>query len=168
MSSTCAAVWHLKAIPFPTQYPPTNHPQFSMQALLAFDKVLDEASKAGVKVIPTFAGNYNMSAKSDTKAGYAEWAGLGDVDDFYNSTKARQMFKDHIKAMVTRRNSINGRLYSEDPTILAWDLMNEPICAPRGCESWIQVRLGSNPTERLQELSFWFFVFCFLFFVSQV
>lgn len=26
------------------------------------------------------------------------------------------------------RNSINGRLYKEDPTIFAWDLINEPRC----------------------------------------
>ena len=27
---------------------------------------------------------------------------------------------------MNRRNTINGRLYKEDPTILAWDLANEP------------------------------------------
>lgn len=27
-----------------------------------------------------------------------------------------------------RVNTINGRLYSEDPTILAWNLINEPRC----------------------------------------
>ena len=26
------------------------------------------------------------------------------------------------------RNTINGRLYKEDPTIFAWDLINEPRC----------------------------------------
>ena len=34
----------------------------------------------------------------------------------------------HMEAMVSRRNSINGRLYRDDPTIFAWDLMNEPRC----------------------------------------
>ena len=33
-----------------------------------------------------------------------------------------------MEAMVSRRNSINGRLYRDDPTIFAWDLMNEPRC----------------------------------------
>lgn len=26
------------------------------------------------------------------------------------------------------RNTINGRLYKEDPVIFAWDLINEPRC----------------------------------------
>lgn len=26
------------------------------------------------------------------------------------------------------RNTINGRLYKDDPTIFAWDLINEPRC----------------------------------------
>lgn len=30
--------------------------------------------------------------------------------------------------MVNRRNTINNRLYKDDPTIFAWDLMNEPRC----------------------------------------
>ena len=34
----------------------------------------------------------------------------------------------HMDAMVNRRNSINGRMYRDDPTIFAWDLMNEPRC----------------------------------------
>ena len=29
-------------------------------------------------------------------------------------------------ACCCRRNTYNGRVYKEDPTILAWDLLNEP------------------------------------------
>ncbi len=28
--------------------------------------------------------------------------------------------------LVSRRNTYNGRLYKEDPTIFAWDILNEP------------------------------------------
>ncbi|EIE19597.1 glycoside hydrolase [Coccomyxa subellipsoidea C-169] len=35
-------------------------------------------------------------------------------------------FKDYVKAILTRRNSITGVLYKDDPTIMAWDLANEP------------------------------------------
>ena len=38
----------------------------------------------------------------------------------------RDAFKDYVKAILTRRNSITGVLYKDDPTIMAWDLANEP------------------------------------------
>ena len=47
----------------------------------------------------------------------------------------------HVKKILTRRNSLNGRLYSEDPTIFSWELLNEPRCS--GCpkvvlNTWIE------------------------------
>ena len=33
----------------------------------------------------------------------------------------------HVLQLLTRRNTLSGRLYSEDPCILGWDLANEPI-----------------------------------------
>lgn len=38
----------------------------------------------------------------------------------------RNAFKDYVKAILMRRNSITGVLYRDDPTIMAWDLANEP------------------------------------------
>lgn len=38
----------------------------------------------------------------------------------------RDAFKNYVKAILTRRNSITGVLYKDDPTIMAWDLANEP------------------------------------------
>lgn len=32
----------------------------------------------------------------------------------------------YVKKIVNRRNSITGVLYRDDPTIMAWDLANEP------------------------------------------
>lgn len=37
-------------------------------------------------------------------------------------------YQDHVKALITRVNTINGYTYSEDPTIFAWELINEPRC----------------------------------------
>ena len=38
----------------------------------------------------------------------------------------RSAFKTYVKKIVNRRNSITGVLYRDDPTIMAWDLANEP------------------------------------------
>ena len=59
---------------------------------------------------------------------YIQWAGAEGHDVFFTDTEVKQLFKDHIDTMVNRRNTINNRLYKDDPTIFAWDLMNEPRC----------------------------------------
>lgn len=59
---------------------------------------------------------------------YIQWAGATGHDVFFTDPGAKQLFKDHIDAMVNRRNTINNRLYKDDPNIFAWDLMNEPRC----------------------------------------
>lgn len=48
------------------------------------------------------------------------------MHDMRLSCSARNAFKDYVKAILTRRNSITGVLYKDDPTIMAWDLANEP------------------------------------------
>jgi mannan endo-1,4-beta-mannosidase len=48
------------------------------------------------------------------------------VADFYASAEAVGMYRDYIQAVVTRRNSVNGARYVDDPTIMSWQLANEP------------------------------------------
>lgn len=54
---------------------------------------------------------------------------------FYSLERANAYYRDHIRRIVTRRNTVTGRLYSEDPTVMAWQLANEPrpgIVGPSG------------------------------------
>ncbi len=58
---------------------------------------------------------------------YINWSSTAkSTNDFYTDWSCRQMYKDHIGHYVNRRNTYNGRLYKEDPTIFYWDLINEP------------------------------------------
>ena len=67
--------------------------------------------------------------------------------------------------LLTRRNTINGRRYHEDPTIMTWELANEPRPGvdseetmkdvPRFCEWWTPRALHPRPrpaTTRLHRL----------------
>lgn len=45
---------------------------------------------------------------------------------FYSSPRANMLYRNYIRMLVTRRNTENGRLYDEDPTIMSWQLANEP------------------------------------------
>lgn len=50
---------------------------------------------------------------------------------FYSNQKAMKMFEDHIQAVINRKNSYSNLLYKDDPTIMSWQLANEP----RGTEN---------------------------------
>lgn len=45
---------------------------------------------------------------------------------FYENERAQQPFFELIYTLVHRRNTITGERYREDPTIMAWQLANEP------------------------------------------
>lgn len=45
---------------------------------------------------------------------------------FYGLPRAQELFREHITYVLSRRNTINGRIYRDDPTIMAWQLANEP------------------------------------------
>ncbi|KAK9719874.1 hypothetical protein K7432_004501 [Basidiobolus ranarum] len=46
--------------------------------------------------------------------------------EFYNDPKAQEIYLNHIQTVLTRINQINGKKYSEDTTVMAWELANEP------------------------------------------
>jgi mannan endo-1,4-beta-mannosidase len=48
------------------------------------------------------------------------------VARFYTIREAVNHFNESIQKVVNRRNTVNGIFYREDPTIMAWELANEP------------------------------------------
>jgi mannan endo-1,4-beta-mannosidase len=58
---------------------------------------------------------------------YVNWSSTAATkNDFYLDAQCRQMYKDHLNVFVHRKNTVNGRIYKDDPTIFYWDLINEP------------------------------------------
>ncbi|KAF6251036.1 glycoside hydrolase superfamily [Scenedesmus sp. NREL 46B-D3] len=58
---------------------------------------------------------------------------------FFQLESCKQLYRDHVDAITGggprvpgANNSISGLLYKDDPTILAWNLINEPRC-----ETWM-------------------------------
>ncbi|WJX13454.1 mannan endo-1,4-beta-mannosidase [Trifolium repens] len=94
----------------------------------ALDFVISEARKYGVKLILGFVNNWSDLGG---KPKYVEWArerghNVKSEDDFFTHPVVKQYYKNHVKVVLTRKNTINGMLYKDDPTIFAWELMNEP------------------------------------------
>ncbi|CAG8694364.1 12025_t:CDS:2, partial [Racocetra persica] len=49
---------------------------------------------------------------------------------FYTDSEIKdtcqKYYRDHIKTVINRKNTVNGMVYKDDPTIFAWELANEP------------------------------------------
>jgi mannan endo-1,4-beta-mannosidase len=114
--------------------------------LQGMDFLLDEMGKRHMRAV-LYLNNYWQW--SGGMAAYISWAEGGrgaDPDNpaegyrpfmayaarFYSDHKADSLYHNYVKTIVSRRNSCNGRLYRDDPTILAWQLANEPRPGPGG------------------------------------
>ncbi|KDP28371.1 hypothetical protein JCGZ_14142 [Jatropha curcas] len=109
----------------PLQISPGSYNEVTFKGL---DFVISEAGKHGMYVILSLVNNFK---EYGGKAQYVEWARqrgqqLSSDDDFYTNPTVKAYYKNHIKAVLTRVNSITGVTYKDDPTIFAWELMNEP------------------------------------------
>lgn len=48
------------------------------------------------------------------------------VAGFYTNQRAMEMLNQHIRYVINRKNNYSGVEYKNDPTIMAWQLANEP------------------------------------------
>lgn len=58
---------------------------------------------------------------------------------FYTNKKALADFNKLVSCIINRENTVNGLAYKNDPTIMAWQLANEPegINQPEAYRKWI-------------------------------
>lgn len=111
----------------------------SEELLVGLDFMLAEMSKRDMKAV-IFLNNYwEWSGGMST---WNEWYGMGPKIDpaktgdwvsfmrysakFYTNEDANEVWKTYIKNLINRENSVTGITYKNDPTIMAWQLANEP------------------------------------------
>jgi mannan endo-1,4-beta-mannosidase len=64
-----------------------------------------------------------------------DWYGfMSQSATFYGNSQANHIFKEYIRKVVTRTNSITQVPYSQDPAIMSWQLANEPRPHPHSLE----------------------------------
>lgn len=127
----------------PTRVEPTLQKEAGVydEALLkGLDRLLVEMGKRGMKAVLYLNNSWEWSGGYGM---YLEWAGEGkapipaeigypaymeSVSRFVTCERAKELFADHVKFIVSRTNSITDKPYSEDPAIFSWQIGNEPRC----------------------------------------
>ncbi|KAJ7648875.1 glycoside hydrolase superfamily, partial [Mycena rosella] len=85
-----------------------------------FDNVVAAAKANGIRLIVTLTNNWSDYGGSDVYV--TQILGAGQPHDFfYSNAKVVAAYKNYVETFVKR--------YVNEPTILAWELMNEPRCA---------------------------------------
>lgn len=93
--------------------------------LARLDYVLAAAAERDLKLIIVLVNNWRAFGGMDQ---YLMWYGLDKHHEFFSASQPKQAYRDWLSHVISRRNQVNGRYYRDDPTILAWELANEPRC----------------------------------------
>ena len=116
------------------------------------DFLLAEMGKRNMKAVMVLGNFWTWSGGFPQ---YLRWAGMGEIPypqepeyswkqytdyskQFYTNTAAQQMMQNHIKMVINRVNTITGLAYKDDPSIMAWQLANEPrgYDVPKEFQKW--------------------------------
>ncbi|KAG9565363.1 glycoside hydrolase, partial [Aureobasidium melanogenum] len=67
-------------------------------------------------------GNYTVEGVN--AAPYSNFTAY--ANQFYTIPKCQEWYQAHISKVLNRVNTVNGRVYKEDATVMTWQLANEP------------------------------------------
>src|SRR5436305_13009621 len=114
--------------------------KWNEEELVHLDRVIAEAARNNLRVQLCLT-NWWRDTGGVTQ--YLYWAGIKDAADdhqpfginveramlFYTNETTRRLYREHIAKIVTRRNTVTGILYRDDPVIMGYELMNEAQAA---------------------------------------
>lgn len=100
--------------------------QYDERVLRGLDYVVDAAGERGLRLILTLT---NYWPDYGGMGQYVAWSSSARRrEDFYDDPSCRAYFLEHLRTLTGRKNSLTGRCYRDDPTIMGWELANEPRC----------------------------------------
>lgn len=106
--------------------------------LQGLDFTLAEMAKRKMKAVLFLTNYWEWSGGMEQYIVWADSVPVFDTDlygwdkfmdfsaTFYKNERAVSMYHSYIKTILARKNKYNGRMYRDDPTIMSWQLANEP------------------------------------------
>ncbi len=100
------------------------------------DRLVAEAGKRHLRLVIAFADFWAYTGGSQQMSA---WYGSGDKNRFFfEDSRTKEDYRTWVREVVQHVNTLTGIAYKDDPTILGWDLMNEPVAQPGWLQSqWI-------------------------------
>ncbi len=111
---------------------------YNEELLDGLDYLMNELRLRGMTAVLYLTNAWEWSGGYSV---YLEWAGMGEAvvpaksgwDAYFNYVKqfpqneeAKKLYAKHVKKIVKRKNKYNGLRYTEDATLMAWEIANEP------------------------------------------
>ncbi|CAK0739538.1 hypothetical protein CVIRNUC_001174 [Coccomyxa viridis] len=134
---------------FATQLSPGVYSEAMLEGL---DYLLNEARKRNLKVIAVLLDNWKATGGVDE---YVAWTNRASAKhaDFFTDAEMKNWYKAYLGHITQRTNTINGLLYNNDSTILAWELLNEPRCqVAQGCLPGTVAAWVNEMAEHMKDL----------------
>lgn len=117
-----------------------NPLEYNEELMQGFDFLLSQASKRNLKIVFVLNNNWEWSGGFGQ---YLEWAKYGNaplpktpqwdwnlycdyIAQFYTCYACNAWYNKWIQYVLNRENNLTHLKYKEDPTIMAWELANEP------------------------------------------
>jgi mannan endo-1,4-beta-mannosidase len=131
--------------------------KFNENIMAGLDYLLNEMGKRNMKAVLHFTNTWEWSGGIGQ---YLKWNGFGEqpypkapggyyswdklrqyISQFYSCQKCMDELDTYIKYVLNRTNSLNGKKYTDDKAIMAWEIINEPRpmekAAVPAFEKWI-------------------------------
>jgi mannan endo-1,4-beta-mannosidase len=113
--------------------------RFDARVLRGLDVLLEEMARRNMKAVIFFSNNWEWSGgflqylnwngrmPDSILRRKLEWDEMRDwVSRFYSCTPCKEDYRRQVAYVLAHVNSRNGKRYVDDPTIMAWELANEP------------------------------------------
>lgn len=113
--------------------------EYDERLLQGLDYLLAEMARRDMKAVLYLNNFWQWSGGMAQYVNWATGEPLADPDAsgdwngfmqysarFYALPEAQRWYRDAIRKLIERRNSINGIEYANDPTVMSWQLANEP------------------------------------------
>lgn len=100
--------------------------EFNSDAFLKLDNAIALCEKYGVRLIVPLVDHWQWVGGIESYAAFRNKPYDGDnLWNFYTDLQLREDFKKTIEYVLNRTNTVTGRLYKDEPAILAWETGNE-------------------------------------------
>ncbi|WP_152039929.1 glycoside hydrolase 5 family protein [Salinigranum salinum] len=98
--------------------------KYNEDAFQRLDYLIKKAKENNIRLIIALGNYWSDFGGIDE---YVNWSDTAsDRTDFYEDDQCQSMYQDYIEYVLTRENTLTGTEFRNEPSIMMWELLNEP------------------------------------------